>query len=138
MDKSVLSEYTDALKLVEETEALLGRLKRIANEILKDSVKGSNPNFPYEPRTIRIEGIGDRVTTDEIDALRKVLEARRDNAKRLRFDVETWMNTIPIRMQRIIQMKYFSGMTWEEVSRRLGFASPNAARMELERFLKNN
>ena len=59
MDKNVLTEYTDALKLIEDTEKRLATLTRISKELLQDSVKGSNPNFPYEPRTFHIEGIGD-------------------------------------------------------------------------------
>ena len=51
-------------------------------------------------------------------------------------NVDLWMNTVPIRIQRIVRLKYFKSMTWEKVSTKLGYASPGGARMELERFLK--
>ena len=57
-------------------------------------------------------------------------------AKKRRIEVEEWMNKTPFRIQRIIQMKYFDGLTWDIVSARLGFISPDAARMELNRYLK--
>ena len=47
------------------------------------------------------------------------------------------MNTIPVRMQRIIQYKIFENLSWEEVAKKMGRkATGNSLRMELERFLK--
>ena len=47
------------------------------------------------------------------------------------------MNTIPIRMQRIIRYKYFEGMSWEQVADRIGrMATGDSVRMEVDRFLK--
>lgn len=31
-----------------------------------------------------------------------------------------WINTIPVRMQRIIRYRIFEGMTWEQVAIRMG------------------
>ena len=55
MDKSILSEYIDAVNLIEDTEKRLEKLTWISKEVLQDSVKGSNPNFPYEQKTFHIE-----------------------------------------------------------------------------------
>lgn len=136
MDKSILAEYIDAVILIEDTEKRLEKLTWISKEVLQDSVKGSNPNFPYEQKTFHIEGIGSGVTTDEIARLKNALRERRDLAKKLRIEVEEWMNQAPFRIQRIVQMKYFEGKTWDVVSAQLGCMSPDAARMELNRYLK--
>ena len=139
LDKSILVEYIDAKKLLEETEADLYRLKNRQGRIAVDSVKGSNPNFPYEPRTFRIEGVeyGEYKKSDEIRRLEKILTERRERAKSIRIEVEAWINTIPPRIQRIVRMRYMKGLTWDRISAELGYLSNSAARMELKRFLDN-
>lgn len=136
MNKDILSQYLDACALADETEADLVRLKLEHGET-KDSVKGSNPNYPYEPRIIKIEGISYSAykTDKDVRKIEKLLKERQENAKKLRLDVEAWMNTIPPRMQRIVRMKYFQGLTWDSISKRLGFISPNASLMEFKRFM---
>ena len=48
---------------------------------------------------------------------------------------EQYMNTIPVRMQRIIRYKYFEGMSWEQVADRIGrMATGDSVRMEVDRF----
>ena len=139
LDKSILVEYIDAKKLLEETEADLYRLKNRQGRIAVDSVKGSNPNFPYEPRTFHIEGVeyGEYKKSDEIRRLEKILTERRERAKGIRIEVEAWINTIPPRIQRIVRMRYMKGLTWDRISAELGYLSNSAARMELKRFLDN-
>ena len=140
MKKSILIEYIDAKKLLEETEADLWKLKSQQGRIAVDSVKGSNPNFPYEPRTFRIEGVDykEYKKTDEIRRLEKILTERRENAKQIRMEVEAWINTIPIRMQRIVRMRYMKGLTWGKISEQLGYASGSAVRMEMKRFMERD
>lgn len=69
----------------------------------------------------------------------ELLEERKTNAERLKQEVEAWMGTIPIRMQRIIQYKYFEGRTWEQTAAKISLkASGESIRKEFERFMKNN
>lgn len=139
MTKSILSEYDDACKLVEETERDLKRVKELLKGASVDVVKGSNPNFPYEQRNFRIEGIDYRFArTDELKRLEEILLKRRDIAREKRLAVEYWMNTVPSRIQRIIRMKYFGKASWATVSFQLGYSSPDAARMELNRFMASD
>ena len=140
MNKNVLSEYLDALAVIEDTEKDLARLKMEYETNSVDSVKGSNPEFPYEPRVFRIEGVSyrDYRNADEIKKVETILLERKANAKKLRMEVDLWMNTIPSRIQRIVRMRFFMGMTWENISRKLGYTGNSAARMELDRFLKKN
>ena len=140
MRTDVLSEYTDACHLVEETEEDLRAIKAKLSEMAVDSVRGSNPEYPYEPRTFRIEGIGKEYWhgDEDIQRLEQILKQRRDNARKARIHVESWINTVPVRIQRIVRMKYFQRMTWDTVSARLGYKSGAAAHMELYRFLTEN
>lgn len=140
MNKGMLAEYLDACAMVEEAEADLRRIKLEHETAAVDSVKGSNPNFPYEPRTFRIEGVSYREyqRPDEQRRIEEILKDRRDRAKKTRLEVEAWMNTIPVRMQRIIRLKYFEGMTWTETAMRMGGRqlSGDAIRMELSAFMR--
>lgn len=138
IDKTSLIEYNDLCMQVVETEEQLKRLTIALNDIVHDSVKGSNPEYPFEPITFHISGISPRLTNDDIAACRRLLTARRDAVKAKRLEVEAWVNTIPVRMQRIVRMKYFEGMTWPEVALRLGGrVSGDAVRMEFTAFMKN-
>ena len=139
IDKTALMEYNDLCAQVVETEEQLKKLTIALNSVVHDSVKGSNPEYPYEPITFHISGISPRLTNDDITACRAMLACRRDAAKNKRLEVEAWVNTIPVRMQRIVRMKYFEGMTWSDVALRLGGrVSGDAIRMEFKAFMEKN
>lgn len=137
MDKSILQQYQDAELLIERTERQIQRLRAAKEQKLSDTVRGSNPNFPYEPRTFRIEGFGSLAYNDEqISYLERLLTERRTTAAKLRLETEAWINTLPPRMQLVVQMKYLNGATWEEVARKVGRGtSPDGIRMEWQRYI---
>ena len=56
MDKKLLSDYIDACELVRETEQQIRRLQEKQSETTQDSVRGSNPEFPYNSQHFKIEG----------------------------------------------------------------------------------
>lgn len=137
IDKMVLIEYNDLCMQVVETEAQLNRLVRAQKDILHDSVRGSNPEFPYEPMSFHIAGVSEKLTSDDIAKCRHILSERRDAVKEKRLEVEAWVNTIPVRMQRIVRMKYFEGMTWPEVAMRMGNkVGGDAVRKEFTAFME--
>lgn len=138
MDKQILAQYLDACELVKETQNEIRRLEEDYDRYAMDSVKGSNPNFPYQPVTIRIEGCAlDPYKTDrEHRRLMEVLNERLDNANSLRVDVEAWINTVPMRVGRIIRMKYLQGMTWASISMRLGMDSKDGAKKVFDRYME--
>ena len=55
MEKQILMEYIDACELIRETEQDIQRLKRKKSETVQGSVKGSNPDFPYQEQHFRLE-----------------------------------------------------------------------------------
>ena len=140
MDKSILLQYLDAETLIQHTEDKIRRLKKERETVLSDTVKGSNPNFPYEPVTFRIEGLGNFNYTDkQILDLEHMLKQRREDAANLRLDTEAWVNTLPPRMQLIVQIKFLGHGTWEEVSRKIGHGSTaEGLRKEYERYMSDN
>ena len=141
MDKGILEQYIDACELVKETEEQIRRLKNNRNTVVVDTVKGSMHDFPFAPKSFRQEGIAHDVVADpgQLDREELILEERLQNAKRLKCDVEAWLNTVPARMQRIVRYKFFEEMTWEQVARRLGRkATGEGVRKEFENFIGKN
>ena len=118
---------------------MIRKLKKNRKRILTDTVKGSSHDFPYTLQTYRTEGLAYSVVKnpDELDRLEETLKERLQNAKKIKHDVEVWLNTIPTRMQRIIRYKIFEGLTWAEVAIRMGRkATPDGIRKEYENFMK--
>lgn len=139
MDKTILAEYIDACALVRETEKDIQRLEKKKKIIVQDKVKGSMPEFPYAEKNFRIAGTLLYETADN-DALRneeKLLTERKQNAEQKKHEVESFMNTIPARLQRIIRFKYFEGLSWEQTAQQMGRkATADSIRKEFGRFLE--
>lgn len=138
MDKGILKDYTDACALIRETEAEIRRLNRKKKTVVQTNVKGSNPEYPYQPQHFKVQGT--TFTYEEDSHLRfdeKLLEQQKEKAEELKRQVEQWMLTVPIRMQRIIRLKYFDNLSWDEVAVRLKRkATADSVRKELENFMK--
>lgn len=141
MDKDILKQYIDACEAVKETEEQIRQLRKNRKTVVVDAVKGSMHDFPFAEKTFRTEGLSYSVVADpgQLDREELILEERLQNAKRIKCDVEAWINTIPARMQRIIRYKFFEELTWEQVARRLGRkATGEGVRKEFENFMGKN
>ena len=140
MDKKILADYIDAMELIKETEEDIKRLRKRRKTIIQTNVKGSNPNFPYQKQHFRIAGTTFSYQDDKNLRLEeKLLEQRKENAENIKQQVEEWLLTVPIRMQRIIKYKIFEEMTWEQTAAKIGRkATGDNVRKEFERFMKKN
>ena len=138
MDKSILQEYIDACELIKETEQEIKKLNQKKKTIVQTNVKGSNPNFPYQEQHFRIQGTTFTVKDDSrIRYEESVLKDRKANAERIKLQVEEWMLSIPVRMQRIVKYRYLEGLPWTQVAKKMGRkATADSVRMELKNFLK--
>jgi len=58
-EREILEAYIDACALVRETEEDLQRLRK--QEFALGKVKGSNPEFPYQPRSFTVSGVVETV-----------------------------------------------------------------------------
>lgn len=138
MDKQILKDYIDACAQVKETTEALLKLRKAKKRRELDAVKGSSHEFPYTAQTFHIEGIAYPLVQDpgEEDRLEEILRERLRNAEKIKHDVEVWMNTISMRMQRIIRYKIFEEMTWNEVAERMGRkATELSIKKEYQRFM---
>lgn len=138
VDKHILNDYIDACENIKDTEEEIRKLNRRKKTIIQANVNGSNPEFPYEKKRFKIQGVAFNYEDDKsLRIYRKILEERKRKAEELKLQVEQWMNTIPNRMQRIIRYKIFEGMTWEQVAQKIGRkATADSVRKEFEKFLK--
>ena len=136
MNKKILEDYVDACKLIEETEREIRKIENRKNVVF-DKVSGSNPVWPYEPRSFNIGGTAEETADASIlKREEKILQKRKIAAAELKLSVEEWMNTIPCRMQRIIKYRVFEGLSWEKVAERIGRnATGEGVRMEYNRFM---
>lgn len=139
MDKKILYDYIDACRLIKETEKDIRRLKKKRKTVIQTNVKGSNPRFPYQEQHFKVQGTTFTYQDDgNLRLEEKLLEQRKENAEKIKRQVEEWMLTIPIRMQRIIRYKIFEEMTWEQVAAKIGRkATGDSVRMEFERFMRD-
>ena len=139
MDKRILNDYIDACAYIGETEAEIRSLKKSRKTVI-DKVRGSNPDFPYQPQSFGIAGTTETyVNADLIRSEEHILEAQKRQAEELKIQVEEWMQEVPFRMQRIIRYKFFKELTWEEVATLMGRKCTAASvKMEFQRFMKEN
>lgn len=139
MDKQILNDYIDACQLIKETEADIRKLQK-KKEVVHDSVKGSMNEFPYVGQTFRLCGSREEPQDrSELEREILLLEDRKENAKKIKLKAEAFLNTTPVRMQRIIRFKIFQKMSWDQVALNLGRnCTGDSVRMEFERFMKEN
>lgn len=137
MDKQILYQYIDACELVKETEEEIERLQRRRRETVTDKVRMSDYDFPFGEISCTIHGVPyDALDHDALDRKERILEERKAAAEAIKLQVEEWLVTVPLRMQRITKYKIFEGMTWEQVAARMGRkATGEGIRKEFVRFM---
>lgn len=138
MDKQILKDYVDACELVKETEEDIRKLKAKRGRTVKDSVRGSMQDFPYAPQSFHIEGTEYTYGDDrQLQEEERLLLQRKEHAERIRLQAQQYINLAPVRIQRIIRMRYVKKMSWNEIAGKMGGRSTgDSIRKELERFLE--
>lgn len=136
MTKQILMDYIDACELIKETEEDIRKLRK--REIVHDKVKGSNPEFPYQSMNFNLEGATETLLDDKhLEEEKELLKKRKKRAEKIKLEVETWMNTVPARIQRIIRYKIFERDSWEKVAIRMGDnVTADSVRMEYYKFMR--
>lgn len=136
MDKNILTEYIDVCEFIKDTEKEIKKLKKNRKQVI-DKVRGSNPDFPYQPQSFGIAGTTETyVNADLIRSEENLLEKQKRQAEELKQQVEEWMEEVPFRMRRIIRYKFFKELTWDEVATLMGRkCTADSVRMEFQRFM---
>ena len=137
MDKDILKQYIDACEAVKETEEQIRRLQKKRKTVVVDAVKGSMHDFPFAAKSFKVAGIVHSVLEDpgQLDREELILEERKAAAAQIKSQVEAWLNTIPVRMQRIIRYRDFDGLTWRQVAIKMGRrTTEESVKKEYQRF----
>lgn len=136
MDKRTLNDYIDICELIKEKEHDISQMRSI--ERVHGNVIGSNPDFPYQKQHFHVSGVTETFFNEKnLEHEKEMLIRKTDSAKKMKRDIEKWMDTIPARMQRIIRMKYFEGESWETIAARMGRnATADSVRKEFDRFMR--
>lgn len=75
--------------------------------------------------------------SSELEKEKQLLQDRMVKARYKKIKVEKWMANAPARIQRLVRLKYFERLSWEQVAERIGGStSADSARMELKKYLK--
>lgn len=138
LNKDILMDYIDACELVKETEADIQKLRK--SEVVHDKVSGSNPDFPFQAQNFNISGqVEHYMESSELEKEKQLLQDRMVKARYKKIMVEKWMANAPARIQRLVRLKYFERLSWEQVAERLGGnSSGESIKKEFQRFMKNN
>ncbi|WP_071026011.1 hypothetical protein [Peptoniphilus raoultii] len=132
MDKKVLSQY---MALLKEIEDLSLKIENCKDEIVADSVKSSNANFPYQEITTQIIGISENKHRRK---LYKILNKRLEQARDSRLSIEKFISEIDdSQMRYIFGKRYIDGWSWNKISKELGKYYGDYARVKHDRFLKS-
>ena len=137
MDKDILKQYIDACEAVKETEEQIRQLRKNRKTVVVDAVKGSMHDFPFAEKSFKVTGIAHSVLEDpgQLDREELILEERKAAAAQIKSQVEAWLNTIPVRMQRIIRYRDFEELTWRQVAMKMGRrATEESVKKEYQRF----
>ena len=139
-EQEILKQYIDACELIKETENDIQRLQRRRRDVLTDKVQASNPEFPYQPISVTVQGVAGLWdgTESELAKEERVLVQRKAQCAALKSSAERFINTVPPRIARIIRLRYFKRKSWEDVAEILGRgATPDAVRKELDAYFKS-
>lgn len=131
--KKLLTQYTD---LQAEIKDLEKRIKKLENfKVEHDKVTGSNSEFPYQPRSFTIEGYNIQ-DVDRLNTVKSLLVDRKEKCEDMKIEIEKFISTIPdSRTRRVFQYRYIDGLTWQQVSRRIGGYEESYPRKIHDRYL---
>ena len=126
MTKAELSQYRSiAAEIVENEE-------RIRESTLRDSVRGSSSEFPYNLHTVSVEGL--KNSGDNSRLLK-----RQDELRRMKQRIEDFIDNIPDSLtRRIFRMRYIEGEvrpSWQWIAFKVGHHDESYPRRIHNRFL---
>ena len=95
-------------------------------------------DFPYATQSFHIEGTeytyadDRRIMEDE-----QLLLLRKEHAEQIRLRAQQYINFAPVRIQRIIRMRYMKRMAWNEIAGKMrGKCTGDSVRMEFQRWME--
>ena len=107
--------------LKNEIKIIKNQIEEMDYSITTDSVKGSNPYFPYEERNFIIKGIAYKEYDNKINRLQRKLNRRVEELLDLVEETNEYIENIDDSLIRqILIFRYINGLTWEQVAANIG------------------
>lgn len=137
MDRNKLSQVK---YLYKEIEILQRQINNLDYDITTDVVKGSDPEFPYINRSVKITGVNIKGYEEELKKLKSRLSKRVSELLKLLDEINDYIESIDDSLIRqVIILKYIEGLTWNQVAAKIGGGTTaDSLRMMLNRYLKNS
>ncbi|MGN9164946.1 hypothetical protein ACTNDY_06615 [Tissierellaceae bacterium HCP3S3_D8] len=139
--KKLLGQYADLQHEIKDIDKRIVRLENKKIKVERDSVTGSNPNFPYESRHFTIEGYSypeaDR-KEERLIKLNRLLNKRKEKCEDMKLQIEEFISTIPdSRTRRVFQYRYIDNLSWQAIAIRIGKIHESYPRKIHDRYLES-
>lgn len=139
LDKKRLEDYRLLEQQIQALEQQIKELENRAAQYEHATVKGSNPEFPYQPVTFHSQGYNIRYDERRRERVRKLkdkLMRQKADAEYRRIEVQEWIAEIPDTTVRLIfTYKYVDGLTHRQIGRRLHMEQSNVGK-KINAYLK--
>lgn len=111
------------------------RIRKMKQNVVKDSVKGSHKEFPYTEHMCVVEGVQNDYGA--LEKRKKLLSKKYDELNNLKLDIEEFINTgiKDEHLRQVLEYKYIDELTYNQIAHRIG-GSADSIRMEVNRFFK--
>ena len=139
MNKKELSQLR---YLNREIELLKEQIEKAEQDVeanmAADTVAGSNPVWPYQPRSFRVEGIAIPEYERRVGRLKRKLQRRLEEVMEKREEIEEYIDSIDdSQIRMILTLRYVNGLSWQQVAEHIGGGNTaDSVRMMHNRFLK--
>ena len=139
MNKKELSQLR---YLNREIELLKEQIEKAEQDVeanmAADTVTGSNPVWPYQPRSFRVEGIAVPEYERRLQRLKNRLQRRLEELMDKREEIEEYIDNIDdSQIRMIMTLRYINGLSWGQVAEHIGGGNTaDSVRMMHNRFLK--
>lgn len=140
MNKKELSQLR---YLNREIELLKEQIEKAEQDVeanmAADTVAGSNPVWPYQPRSFRVEGIAIPEYERRVERLKKKLRRRLEELLEKREELEEFIDKIDdSELRMIFTLRYINGLSWQQIAARMGVEGDGSTqRKKHDRFLKS-
>ena len=123
MDRKMLKQRLKDVKAMSSlVKGLEDTLMKIEPRSLKDSVKGSSPDYPYIQHVVVVEGEEDVENNPEYKRLKSDINQKRSEWLEQIREVEAMLQELDPEQQDILRRYYVNGQSLVEIGKELGYS----------------
>ncbi|MDO4553695.1 MAG: hypothetical protein Q4B70_00950 [Lachnospiraceae bacterium] len=137
--KQDLEDYLLLRQQIQTLENRIQRLEKSASQYGYGAVKGSNPDFPYQPMSFHVSGYNVSDSEKKLEKIKNLqyeLGRQKEEAEEKRLEIEEFIAAIKNReIQLIFSYRYLKGETQEQVGKRMHLDRSRISR-KIDNYLK--